>query len=314
MQPLDTSGVTGIVWRRVHPEHEAAAEDIMKQLMLLSRTYIGYLGSEVFPPVPGVQDAYVVLYRFGTSEHLRSWLDSPQRATLLQQVESLLTEPSREFFIAHRGRSPGSASTVLAYHIREGCEEAFHAWRTRILEASRRSPGFLGAEAFDTLDQSSRAEFIVVLRFDTREHLDAWMASDTRTRFLKEVRPLIHEYRIRRQGTGFEGWFDISAQQQPPAPWRQGLIVLTALFPVIMSLRTLLSPLFQIFPLPVAFLILLAVDMSILTYLIMPRFSRLMSFWLKPKLNATWRTELAGWAIILTIISITLTISLLARL
>lgn len=313
MPSIDSSGVTGIVWRRVDPAHETEAEEIMKELMGLSRTYIGYLGSEVFPPVPGVQDAYVVLYRFSTSEHLSTWLGSPHRAALLQQIETLLVEPSREFFIAHRGRAQGTASTVLAYHIREGSEAAFHAWRTRILEASRQAPGFLGAEAFDTLDNSQHPEFVVVLRFDTRAHLDYWLTSDTRARFMEEVRPLIHEYRIRRHGTGFEGWFDISAQQQPPASWRQGLIVLTALFPVIMSLRTLLQPLFHIFPTPVAFLILLTVDMTILTYLIMPRFSRLMAFWLKPKLNATWRTELAGWAIILGIISITLTICLLTR-
>jgi len=312
MNALDTAGVTGIVWRRVHPEREAEAEEIMKELMLLSRAQPGYLGSEVFPPVPGVQDAYVVLYRFSTSEHIRDWLGCPHRAALLRQMDALLAEPSREFFVAHRGRAPGTASTVLAYHIYEGSEAAFHAWRIRILEACRQSPGFLGAEAFDAVD-ADHPEIIIVLRFDNRANLDAWMQSDARAGFMREVRPLIHEYRIRRQGTGFEGWFDISAQQHPPAPWRQGLIVLTALFPIIMLLRTLLSPLFHLFPMPVAFLILLTVDIAVLTYLVMPRFSRLMAFWLKPKLNATWRTELSGWLIILSVITSTLTISLLAH-
>lgn len=311
MNTLDAAGVTGIVRRRVRPAHEAEAEELMKQLMALSRNHPGYLGSEVFPPVPGVQDAYVVLYRFSSSEQLCDWLGCAQRTELLHRMEELLEEPSSEFFVAHRGRIPGTASTVLAYHIREGCEEEFRSWRARILEASRLAPGFLGAEAFDAIDSVTCREVVVVLRFDTRAHLDTWMQSDVRARFMEELRPLIHEYQIRRHSTGFEGWFDISAQQTPPARWRQGLVVLTALFPVIMILRTLLAPFFKIFPAPVAFLILLTVDMAVLTYLVMPHFSRLMGFWLKPKLNATWRTELAGWLIILGVISIALTVSLI---
>lgn len=314
MNAFDAAGVTGIIWRRVHPAQESEAEEIMRKLMLLSRTHEGYLGSEIFPPVHGVQDAYVVLYRFSTAAKLREWLACAQRADLLGQLETLLVEPSHEFFIAHRGRAPGTASTVLSYHIREGCEEAFHAWRTRIFEESRRWPGFLGAEAFDTLDSASHPEFIIVLRFDTRPQLDAWLQSDTRADYLREVRPYIHEYRIRRTGSGFEGWFDVSADQQPPAPWRQGLVVLAALFPVIMLLRTLLSPIFKIAPAPLAFLILLVIDLAILTFVVMPRFTRLMAFWLRPKLNATWRTEAAGLAIIVGIVSVTLGLSLLLHL
>ena len=312
MNVFDAAGVTGIIWRRVDPDREEEAEEIMKRLMVLSREYSGYLGSEVFPPVPGVQDAYVVLYRFRTTESLRSWLGCAQRADLLRQVEACLLEPSHEFFVAHRGRVPGTASTVLAYRIREGCEEEFASWRARILEESRRWPGFLGAEAFDALDSATHPELIIVLRFDSKEHLEGWLHSPVRAEYMREVRPLIHEYRVRRTGTGFEGWFDISDENRPPAAWRQGLVVLTALFPIIMLLRTLLAPLFHLLPLPVAFLILLTVDICILTFLVMPRFSRLMGFWLRPKLNATWRTEAAGFAIILGVLGVTLAVALLS--
>lgn len=64
MEAFDAAGVTGIVWRRVLPGKEAAAEAVMRELMMLSRQAEGYLGSEIFPPIPGLQDAYVVLYRF----------------------------------------------------------------------------------------------------------------------------------------------------------------------------------------------------------------------------------------------------------
>ena len=311
MEPSDATGVTGVIWRRIDPAREPQAEDIMKKLMLLSRQHEGFLGSEVFPPIPGVQDAYVVLYRFSTAEGLRRWLRCAERIRLLAEMETLLLEPSHEFYVAHRGRVAGSASTVLAFHVREGRESDFRAWRARILEVCRQWPGYLGTEGFDAIDATDHPEFIIVVRFDTRPHLDAWLTSPERKTLIEEVQPLLHNYRVRRTSSGFEGWFNISDEKTtPPAPWRQGLVILAALFPVIMTLRALLAPIFSIFPLPVAFLILLTLDLSVLTFLIMPRFSRFMSFWLKPKPDADWKTEAAGLAVILGILGATLVMSL----
>lgn len=160
-------------------------------------------------------------------------------------------------------------------------------------------------EAFDALD-GVEPEFIVVVRFESRANLDEWLKSTVRKRFMKEVRAYVHHYTLRRIGSGFEGWFDTSQNTAAPARWRQALVILSALFPVIMVMRQLLSQIFLMFPLPVAFLILLTLDMVFLTYVVMPHYSRLMSFWLRPGVDFTWRNELAGCAIIAGIIGVTL--------
>jgi antibiotic biosynthesis monooxygenase (ABM) superfamily enzyme len=116
----------------------------------------------------------------------------------------------------------------------------------------------------------------------------------------------VEHYSLRRIGSGFEGWFDTSPNTAPPARWRQALVILSALFPVILVMRTLLAPVFRWFPLPVAFLILLALDMAFLTYVVMPHYSRLMQFWLKPAAVFNWRRELAGLGIVLGMIGVTL--------
>ncbi|MCX6971482.1 MAG: antibiotic biosynthesis monooxygenase [Verrucomicrobia bacterium] len=305
MEAFDAAGVTGIVWRRVLPAKEGQAEAIMRELMLLSREAEGYLGSEIFPPVPGIQDAYVVLYRFSRGTHLRQWLASSRRQELLREMDGLLAAPALEFFFTHGRKQAGSASSVFAYRIRPDREEAFQDWRRRILEAVRMWKGFLGTESFDALD-GVEPEFIVVVRFDSRASLDAWLKSKVRNDFMKEVRAYVHHYTLRRISSGFEGWFDTSENTAPPARWRQALVILSALFPVIMTMRQLLSPIFLVLPLPVAFLILLTLDMAFLTYVVMPHYSRLMNFWLRPGADFTWRGELAGCAIIAGIIAITL--------
>jgi antibiotic biosynthesis monooxygenase (ABM) superfamily enzyme len=313
MDEFDAAGVTGIVWRRVVPGREAEAEAVMRRLMTLSRTFEGFLGSEIFPPIHGVQDAYVVLYRFQRGSNLRQWLNSEKRRELLCEIEGLLREPSVEFFFAHGRRASGTASSVFAYRIRLDREVEFREWRRRILEEARKWDGFLGTESFDTLDSADR-EFVVVVRFDSRAHLDAWLNSSVRRTYMDEVAQYVSNYTLRRIGSGFEGWFDISENRKPPASWRQALVILTALFPVIMTMRHLLSPIFAILPMPVAFLLLLALDMAFLTYVVMPRFTRLMNFWLRPGPESTWRSELAGWVIILGILGLTLTVCLLAGL
>jgi antibiotic biosynthesis monooxygenase (ABM) superfamily enzyme len=309
MDSFDAAGVTGIIWRRVDPAREAEAEAIMEQLMVVSRGFEGFLGSEIFPPIPGVQDAYVVLYRYARGENLRRWLDCARRRELLEKMEGFLREPAREFYFAHRRREPGTASSVFSYRIRPERLAEFNGWRRRILEEARKWEGFLGTESFDTLD-SDRGELVVVVRFNNRVNLDAWLSSPARAVFMREVSEYVEHYRLRRMGSGFEGWFDTSRDKKPPAAWRQGMVVLVALFPVIMILRRLLAPLFAILPLPEAFLILLTIDIAVLTYVVMPRFSRLMNFWLHPGPQSTWRTELVGWGILLGLLAGTLAASL----
>ncbi len=311
MEEFDAAGVTGIVWRRVCPGQEAAAEGVMRKIMRLARESEGYLGSEIFPPIHGVQDAYVVLYRFSRGRHLRQWLDSSWRQELLRQIEGMLLEPPVEFFFVHSRRQAGTASSVFACRIRTDGEAGFHKWRRRILAEVRAWEGFLGTESFDTLD-SAHPEFVVVVRFDSRANLDAWLQSKIRSSFMEEVRKYVDHYELRRIGSGFEGWFDTSENKTPPASWRQAMVILTVLFPVIMTMRQLLLPAFAVLPTPAAFLILLALDMALLTYVIMPRFTRLMNFWLRPGPDSPWRNELAGWVILLGIICLTLTICLLA--
>lgn len=311
MEEFDLAGVTGIVWRRIRPGEEAAAETVMRKIMALSRQFEGYLGSEIFPPIPGVQDAYVVLYRFNRGSNLRQWLRSPQRLEMLRQIEALLTEPAHEFFFAHSRRQAGTASSVFSYRIRPEREADFQDWRRRILEEVRKWDGFLGTESYDTLD-SAHPEFVVAVRFDNRGNLDAWLHSTIRKTFMKEVRKYVDHYALRRIGSGFEGWFDTSENKKPPASWRQAIVILSALYPVIMTLRHVLFPLFTVLPMPAAFLILLTVDMAVLTYVVMPRFTLLMNFWLRPGPDANWQSELAGWAILLGVIGITLGICLFA--
>ena len=310
-KPHDDAGaMSAIVLRYVKPGADAEAEALMRRIAEAARTFEGYLGADIFPPIPGVQDSFVVIYRHETSATLRAWFESETRLTLVARLEKLLVKPALEFHFCSRRREPGTVSTVLAYRVKPDANEQYQEWRRRITAESAKQPGFRGTESFDSVEAGD-PHHIIVVRFDSRQHLDDWLASDARAPLMEEVHAYIDDYQVRRIGTGFEGWFDYGpGTEKPPASWRQWLVILGALFPVIMGLKAILEPIFEFLPFPLAFLILLSVDVAMLTWLIMPHFSRLMNFFLRPRSTATWKTNVGGLAILAALIGTTLAIAL----
>jgi antibiotic biosynthesis monooxygenase (ABM) superfamily enzyme len=83
-QPAQT-GVAVVVSHPVSPENEEEFLAWQERMTDAERAYPGFLGSEVFRPVPGIQEDWTIVYRFDTSEHLDRWLDSSERQQLLAE-------------------------------------------------------------------------------------------------------------------------------------------------------------------------------------------------------------------------------------
>ena len=96
--------------------------------------------------------------------------------------------------------------------------------------------------------------------------------------------------------TGLEGWFALNrepgATVAGPPRWKQALAVLFALYPTVMVL-TFLNPLWRNLPLPQSMLIGNFLSVSLLTYLVMPRVSRFLGFWLEAP-TRDWKNEALG--------------------
>jgi antibiotic biosynthesis monooxygenase (ABM) superfamily enzyme len=87
MRELDEDMVTVVVSHRVDPSKETAFVDWHERVTEAERAFTGFRGSELFPPVPGVQDNWTVLFRFDSDEHLNAWLESPERQQLLDDAK-----------------------------------------------------------------------------------------------------------------------------------------------------------------------------------------------------------------------------------
>ncbi|PBC54507.1 antibiotic biosynthesis monooxygenase [Rhodococcus sp. ACPA1] len=82
-------------------------------------------------------------------------------------------------------KSTGNAATVIiGQKVRAGSEEAFEAWQQDMNTAASHYPGFLGAEI--SAPTAVQPDWVVVYRFDSVAHVQAWINSATRQHRLDE--------------------------------------------------------------------------------------------------------------------------------
>ncbi len=93
--------VTAVISHEVRPEQERAFVRWQEKVLTAQRKFPGFMGSELFRPVKGVQDNWVAVFRFDSRQHLDEWLESTARRRLLDE--------GRDFFVSYDVRKVGSA-------------------------------------------------------------------------------------------------------------------------------------------------------------------------------------------------------------
>jgi len=81
---LDDALVTVVVTHRVPADQGDAFLEWHKKVVEKESKYPGFRDSEVFRPIEGLQDDWVIAYKFDTAEHLDAWLVSQHRRELLE--------------------------------------------------------------------------------------------------------------------------------------------------------------------------------------------------------------------------------------
>jgi antibiotic biosynthesis monooxygenase (ABM) superfamily enzyme len=299
----DTPSVaTAVTTVQVRQGQEGAFARWLTELNKTVANFPGYVSAVVMPPGPPAQQDWVMVQRFQTLEQLRAWLDSDARRSLLDKSTSLLVDEGTTNVIeaANTELSPHDMVTeVITVSVKPGMEEAYHAWVDRIRQMEGRFPGYRGLQLQPPIP-GLQDNWVSLLRFDTSEHLNAWLESDARRAALQEVEPFIDK-REQQVATSFSGWFNFAdAPGQVPPNWKQGMIVLLVLFPVVMPILLFLDPLL----LPSlgkvqATFVENVLSVAVLTWALTPLANRALEWWLLPGPNDSPRVEAAGIALVI---------------
>lgn len=84
-KPEPRDMLTSVASHEVLPGREEDFKRWQKKLIKAQEKFPGFMGGELFPPVEGLQDQWVSLFRYDTRVHLAEWLESDTRAKLLRE-------------------------------------------------------------------------------------------------------------------------------------------------------------------------------------------------------------------------------------
>lgn len=174
-----------------------------------------------------------------------------------------------------------SVALIITHTIKAGEEKRYEGWLTEILSAVSSCPGYLGREIFRPA-QGTRT-YTSIVRFDANNHLNAWVESETRNSLVSRVSDLLERGDVHEIRTGIDFWFTPEGVK-PPKPWKQFLLTLSAVYPLSLIIPRLFSPLFRVVPILaqqfISGLLIAATLTALLTFVIMPRYTRLVKKWL----------------------------------
>ncbi len=189
-------------------------------------------------------------------------------------------------FVDDRNPTPGDdppVTAVASRRVKQGREREFEEWVSGIRAAVKKFPGYLGSEVLRP-SGSEDGEYVIVFRFDHASNLHVWEDSEERRRWLDKSRPLLHEEEKVDVLTGLETWFTLPSRPAEPPPPRYKMAVVTwlAVVPVVFIMFSLFGQWLNLLPAWLRTLVFSAVTVTLMTYVVMPRMTRLFSFWLYP--------------------------------
>ena len=172
-------------------------------------------------------------------------------------------------------------TVIVTRRVKPGCEARFEAWLEEVRTAATRFPGHQGVTVVGPSDPA-RPEYLIVFRFDTQAHLDAWRRSSVRRALFERSAALAEEPPQERTMGGLETWFALPGGQvvRPPARWKTWALSSAAIYPLITAITLGIGPLLGPLPIPLRFLITVPVLGALMTWLVMPALTRALSRWL----------------------------------
>jgi uncharacterized protein len=261
--------------------------------------YPGFRGIELRRPALPQED-WTVVYRFDSVADMQRWVDSATRADLLERAAHLFDGPGTQQVIAADDRVDDTlVSVVVSQRVRPEKVQDFLAWQATVRDAESRFAGFRGSEIHRPVEGVQDA-WTITYRFDTAEHLDAWLTSDERRELLAD-NPF-GEFTLQRIDHAFGNWFDTgSAAAPPPSDFKTAIAVWMGLYPTVVLLTLLTAPLGM--PLWLGMLVGNLLSSLVMSYLTMPFYgTRILRFWLSPRPGARQpRTDIAGFVLVLAI-------------
>lgn len=179
------------------------------------------------------------------------------------------------------GDSHHPVTVSIARRIRPGREADYEAWISGVTTVAAGYPGYQGVQVLRPAAATDHA-YVLIYRFDTEAHSRAWDDSPDRAAWVEKLGSLVEGEPMVKRVTGLEFWFDLPEvpATAKPSPHKMALVVLVVVYATVYTLNLLLGPLVAGLPVWLRVLVFVALQVVLMTYVVMPRVTRLLRGWL----------------------------------
>jgi uncharacterized protein len=301
--PLTLEKTRIITKIRIRPECQTAFVDWQANFHAAIATFPGFVSLEILSPSEPEQPDWLIVQRFSTEENFFAWHESKERSILFEELKPFLpindVDAIREIEVGPLD-AHGGITEVFVTQVSPDKENIYRKWTAKIHQAEAKFPGFRGV--FVQAPQGKSQNWMTFLQFDTAENLDRWLSSPERQHVLNDANSLITSIESHRMISSFAGWFSsVSKAGVIPPVWKQTMIVLLVLFPIVMFELRYLSPWTSTLNSSVGTFIGNAISVTLISWPMMPIAIWFLGWWLSPEPTKHLRATITGTCVVIVL-------------
>jgi uncharacterized protein len=174
-----------------------------------------------------------------------------------------------------------TVTVVVSRRIKKGREKEFEELSPKLTQNAHSFDGYLGSVLLKP-SSSDDPEYRIIYKFNNQDNLDVWLASSQRLELLKQIEDLLEEESKISTSVGIVTWLSLPGKPAVKAPkkYKITLVSWLALYPTVTLIFLIFGSLLSEVPLLVRTFIVTAMVMPLMSYVLMPRFTKWFSFWL----------------------------------
>lgn len=261
----------------------------------------GFISLEFLSPT-ALNKEWMVVQRFGSLKYANEWKSSSEHSEVMNDLKKIVGNDRVEEVMTDESSIAESGVTeVIIAEVSSENEQAYRFWSAKIHQVEAKAKGFRGVYVQSPV-QNNGKYWITFLQFDSMSNLDRWLVSPERQNLLDESKTLVSYLETHRVISPYAGWFaSIAKVSELPALWKQTMIILLVLFPIVMLEFKYLLPLLTNLNISLSTFIGNAISVSLISFPMMPIAIYFLTWWLTPKAKHRHWATLVGTLLVIAL-------------